>query len=78
MKVGGKLVLPPLQKASQIRDYVLNYTELIWNQPLESFGSVANEKAGTFINSGLSCFAQTILVAPLGGVASIEHQVSMS
>ena len=75
MKVGGKAVLPPMQKASENRDYIRNYAELQWNQPMETFLSFSGEKTGANPASSLKCFAQTILVAPIGGIASVDHPV---
>ena len=75
MEIGGKIILPPMQKASENRDYIRNYAELRWNQPLENFVSFSGEITGAYSASNLRCFAQTILVAPLCGIASVDHNV---
>ena len=67
-----KIILPPLQKASEVRNYIRDYTDLRWNQPLESIVNISEENSGLLTESA---FAQTLITAPLGGTASVHHPV---
>ena len=72
---GRKVVLPPMQKASEIRDYILDYAVIRWNQPLESSVNSSAENSESFSSSKLVCNVQSLVVAPLGGVVSISQPV---
>ena len=74
LNLNRKIILPQTQKASEIRDYIRDYTVSRWNQPLETFISVSEENSGIF-SSFLGAVAQSVVVAPLGGVASVDDQV---
>ena len=69
------IILPPLQKASEVRNYIRDYTDLRWNQPLESTVNISEENSGLLTESALVAFAQTLITAPLGGTASVHHPV---
>jgi hypothetical protein len=69
-----KIILPQTQKASEVRDYIRDYTVSRWNQPLETFVFVSDENSGIF-STFLVAVAQSVVVEPLGGVASVDDQV---
>ncbi len=75
MNFKTKIVLPPLQKASEVRNYIRDYTDLRWNQPLESIVNISEENSGLLTESTLVAFAQTLVTAPLGGALSVHDPV---
>jgi len=75
MNFKTKIILPPLQKASEVRNYIRDYTDLRWNQPLESIVNISEEKSGLLTENVHVAFAQTFVTAPLGCAASVHDPV---